>query len=615
MFHLQERQLHIILGLMLGTSVLLFCVMALPQRDNARKEHRIKTMTDYSEAWICNYKTNNREKLEEYLDEEKIEKGENRIREVVTLPASLPVAAGEVLTMANKLPAIMDSDLYMVMETKKQNVTVYAGEDCLYKSSEKDSNMSAYHVILIPAQYQNTQLTVELQSGHPGNDESNMRAERIQYGNYGELLAEAALENGVYVLSAVLILLFSVCMLVFWMFIVNKGYQKRILFYTGLEGIGLSLGFLLESRIFQVITGWNYSLQFARACVILLAAVLHLLLVRCFIYKKKVLFLVDMGILFYGVCYVAFMVLQGFSLISFENVYRIGTGMFGIFILLCTVALIVTVYDYGRKEGRLVLFGNGILLLSMLVQFISWVMNKDNMTNVYLPAGFLVYLVVIGGYGLKKAAYLDKPVETGEKNDEALRAEILDQINPNLIFASFHMLQRMIKNGSENSVKMIYYISVYFRDNLRAVEQAGSVVDFSEELEHIIAYLQLQRTRNHSLSFSLECKVQDFKVVRHSIEPIVENAVKHGIAGTENGGSVVVRSYRREDGYAVQVIDNGSGFDKSILRRKSRTSLLRIFDELKTACGAQTEIISKEGQGTVITIIFPMLENELLDEE
>lgn len=629
MFHLQERQLNMILGLLFGASVLLFCIMALPERMGYSDKRQLEDMKDYSEAWVCDYATNDQDKLEEYLDEETIEAGGNSVREIVTLPASLPVKAGGTLVMTNKLPAITGDVMYMTLETKGQSVEVYAGRECLYKSSDRDQAISAYHIITIPSQYQNTNVTIKLHDGAAENGEGagsgqgaeaekkhtdSMEVKIIRYGSYNELLASAFSENGIYAVVAAILFLFSIVMLALWFLIPCKTYQKRLLLNASLMGFGLEVLFVLESRLFQVLTGWNYSLHFARAAVILIVGVLHLLLVRCFIYKKKVLFLVDVGILFYGVCYVSFMVFQGFSLISFETIYRIGEMLFCIVILIYTIILMVAVYDYGRKEGRPVLFGNGVLLLSMLVQFISWIVNKENASNVYLPLGFLLYLVMVWFYGLKKAVSVEKLNNATEENEDRLRAEIVEKINPNLIFASFHTLQRMIKNGSENSVKMIYYISVYFRDNLRALDKAGEVVTFGEELEHIIAYLQLQKTRNQSLNFVVECKERDFKLPRHSIEPMVENAVKYGIAGKENGGNVVVRSYQREDGYAIQVIDDGVGFNKERLTRKSPTSLLKLLDMLKDCCKAQAEIISKEGKGTVITIILPMLENDLLEE-
>lgn len=629
MFHLQERQLNMILGLLFGASILLFCIMALPERMGYSDKRQLEDMKDYSEAWICDYATNDQDKLEEYLDEETIEAGGNSVREIVTLPASLPVKAGGTLVMTNKLPAITGDVMYMTLETKGQSVEVYAGRECLYKSSDRDQAISAYHIITIPSRYQNTNVTIKLHDGAAENGEEagsgqgaeaekkhtdSMEVKIIQYGSYNELLASAFSENGIYAVVAAILLLLSIVMLALWFLIPCKTYQKRLLLNASLMGFGLGVLFVLESRLFQVLTGWNYSLHFARAVVILIVGVLHLLLVRCFIYKKKVLFLVDVGILFYGVCYVSFMVFQGFSLISFETIYRIGEVLFCMVILIYTIILMVAVYDYGRKEGRPVLFGNGVLLLSMLVQFISWIVNRENASNVYLPLGFLLYLVMVWFYGLTKAVSVEKLNNATEENEDRLRSEIVEKINPNLIFASFHTLQRMIKNGSENSVKMIYYISVYFRDNLRALDKAGEVVTFGEELEHIIAYLQLQKTRNQSLNFAVECKERDFKLPRHSIEPMVENAVKYGIAGKENGGNVVVRSYQREDGYAIQVIDDGVGFNKECLTRKSPTSLLKLLDMLKDCCRAQAEIISKEGKGTVITIILPMLENDLLEE-
>lgn len=625
MFHLQERQLNMILGMLFGASVLLFCIMALPKRGAYSEQRQFEGMRDYSEAWICDYVTNDQDKLKEYLDEEDIKDGGNSIREIVTLPVSLPVKTGETLVMTNKLPAIEDDVIYMTLETKGQSVEVYVGKECLYKSSDRDRNISAYHIISIPSQYHDTNVTIRLYDGSAGDEKGSgqsaekkrtkpMKVELIRYGSYNELVASEFSKNGIYAVVAVFLFLFSITVLALWFWIPCKAYQKRLLFNASLMGFGMGALFTLESRLFQAVTGWNYSLHFARAVMILLVGVLYLLLVRCFVYKKKVLFLVDMGILFYGVCYVSFMVLQGFSLISFETVYRIGEVLFGLVILVYTVILMVAVYDYGRKEGRPVLFGNSVLLVSMLIQFISWIVNKENASDMYLPLGFLLYFILIWVYGLKKALYVESVGNTKEDDEEKLRAEIVERINPNLMFASFHTLQKMIKSGSANSVKMIYYISVYFRDNLRALDQAGEVVAFEEELEHMIAYLQLQKTRNHLLGFTVECKEKDFKLPRHSIEPMVENAVKHGISGKENGGNVVVRTYRREDGYAIQVIDDGIGFDKKQLNRKSPTSLLRLLDLLKDSCQAKTEIISKEGKGTVITIVLPMLDNDLLEE-
>ena len=150
------------------------------------------------------------------------------------------------------------------------------------------------------------------------------------------------------------------------------------------------------------------------------------------------------------------------------------------------------------------------------------------------------------------------------------------------------------------------------KNNIKAMNSQGEIISFSEELEHIMAYLNLQKTRNSGFSFVIESKVKDFKIPRNTIEPLVENAVKYGIGGKDNKGNVVVRSYNREEGYAIQIIDTGIGFDTANLKNTSSTSIKNIFEMLKDKCKAKTEIISKENKGTVITIIIPMIENELI---
>ena len=77
---------------------------------------------------------------------------------------------------------------------------------------------------------------------------------------------------------------------------------------------------------------------------------------------------------------------------------------------------------------------------------------------------------------------------------------------------------------------------------------------------------------------------------------------------------MAIRAYTRADGYGVQIIDDGAGFDTAILRKKGST-IAKKLSLLETTCQAKTEVISKLGKGTVITIVLPMLENDLLSEE
>ena len=613
MFRLKDQQLHMLLGLLCGASILVFCLFGIRYIPASGTKKTLGGTEDFSQGWVCTYDTEDEEKLKEYQNTgENTGKVENNtITEVVNLPAVIPAEQGKTVTLTHKLPETETDTIYLTIQTNQQSIRVYVGNDMLYSSQKTEDNLPAYHVIPVPSKYENMVAAIQLES----QSGKQMEIGAVSAGSYNEVIVQAFRENGFFFIAGVFLLGISICLLGFWLLVKNTSKQKKLLLYAALEGLFLGMLFVMSSRLVQVVSGWNYGNYLIRSCLVIITAVLHLMTIRCLIYKKRVLFLVDMGILAYGVFYVSVMVLQAFSLVSFATIYRIGVVLFGISILLYTIVLAVTVYEYGRREGKIVFFANAILLLFMAAQIIMKLLRVQSVgDSLYIAAGFLIYTVIVCVYGLKRALYVEPEGGERKEDEKAVREQIIEQLNPNLLFASFQTLQNLIKSGSSSSVKMIYYISVYVRDNLKAVSQAGEIIPFEEELEHITAYLQLQKTRNQNLDFVIECKVKEFKVPRHSLEPLVENAVKHGIASHDNKGNVAVRSYQRAEGYAVQIIDDGIGFDRSRLTRKSPTALLNLLALLETTCKAKTEFISKEGKGTVITIILPILENDLIEE-
>lgn len=614
MFRLEDRQFHMILLLILGASAILFCFFGVRRIPVIEEQGRAEGMDDFSDGWACTYKTEDEQKLQEYRSTEEGSSGgtDNIIQEVVTLPERLPVAEGETLSLLHKVPELELDTIYMMLKTDYQTVKVSVGQDILYESDRSARKLPSYHVIPLLPKYREQIIVIEL-TGCSGD---YMEVEAVCTGTRNQLWMELLMENGVAVVTGMLLICISLCLLLVYAFIKNTRKQKKCLLYSSLEGLFLGLLFIVDGKMFPVLTGWNYGTYLLRACLIILVALLHLMNIRCFVNRKRVRVFLDTGILVYGVFYISAIVLQAFSLVQFDTVYSIGKGLLGVSIFLYTIILGITVYYYGQKEERPVFYANVALILCILAQIIMWASGREiQFNNIYIPIGFVIYNSMLWIFTLKKVLSVTAGKEQVTYSEEEMRARIVEQMNSDFLFASFHTLQKLIKNGSEESVKMIYYIFIYIRCTLKAIEKAGEMIPFEEELEHIIAYLQLQRMCSADVNFTVECKVKDFRIPRYSIEPMVENAVEHGVLSQGNVGNIVVRTYLRAEGYAVQVVDDGSGFDRHILERKSPTALLNLFSLLEENCQAQTEVISKEGKGTVITIVLPpVLENEQPDE-
>lgn len=593
MFRLKEQQLHMVMWMMAIASILLFFVFGLGKALQIEEQRVWKGMDDFSEGWIGTY-----------------EATDDRTMEVLTLPTTLTVKDNTEVVLSHKVPEVKNDNVYVTLKLDNASVRVLVEDQIIYTSSPKEQMVPVRHIIPILPTYSDMMMSIEI-TDIAGD---KVTIQEIQSGTYNQLWVSTLQAHGVSLGIGFLLLVIGGIMLLVWAIMKNTWQQKRVLLYASLEGILLGALSVFDSEFLPLLLGWSYGTYILKACAIILAIALHLTIIRCFIYKKKVLGIVDTAILLVGVLYISVMVLQVFGLIHFDIIYNIGSVLYGVMVLLFTIVLAITIFDYQRKEGMPIFVANVILILCMLCQVIMYLTGRKIIAeNVYIGIGFLIYVMYIGIYGMRQAFYVQSKKEMLPIDESQIRSEIIEQMNPNLLFASFQTLQNLIKNGSAKSMKMIYYISVYFRDNLKALESAGEVVSFNEELEHIIAYLQLQKTRNQNLDFAMECKVKDFNIPRHSLVPLVENAVKHGIANHDNKGNVAIRTYTRADGYAVQIIDDGAGFDTTILRKKN-TTISQKLALLEKTCHARTEVISKEGKGTVVTIVLPILENDLMDD-
>lgn len=615
MLRLKEQQLHMLIWMMVAASILFFAILGVERVTTLDEKGAWKGMEDYSSGWICTYETTNGEKLKEYQKQHTSDSTENNkkenatIVEVVTFPYIFEVEQDSTIVMTHKLPDMNLDTLYATMEIENANIRISVEDDIIYSSLTKEEMLPVRHIVPLLAEYEDRMITIEL---------SNLQTDTLQVGafqsgNYNQLWVTTLKEHIVTLVTGLLLVCAGLCMLIAWFVVQNTWQQKRLLLYSSVEGLLIGMMCLLDTEVVPLVTGWNYGVYMLKACVVILAIILHLTIIRCFIYKKKVLGIIDTGALCVGIFYISVMVLQIFSLVQFDTIYTIGMILYGLVIVLFTIVLAITVFDYQRREGLPVFIGNVFLIIAILAQIIMAVTGRGGSDLVYVRIGFLLYMIYIWVFGLRQATFVQPVKEEVTYDEQAVRVQVMERMNPNLIFASFQTLQNLIKNGSPKSVKMIYYITVYFRDNLKALESEDSIIRFADEMEHIIAYLQLQKTRNHNLNFAIECKEKDFNVPRHSLEPLVENAVKHGIANNNNSGNVAVRSYMRADGYAVQIVDDGIGFDMNILKKK-KTTLAKKLALLEKTCQARTEVISREGKGTVITIVFPMLENDLIDE-
>jgi LytS/YehU family sensor histidine kinase len=146
------------------------------------------------------------------------------------------------------------------------------------------------------------------------------------------------------------------------------------------------------------------------------------------------------------------------------------------------------------------------------------------------------------------------------------------QINPHFLFNAFNTLYGIIDRRSANARRMVLNLADIFRYFLQGER---GYIPLGEELRIIEAYLEIEALRlGDRLKTELDVPetAKNALIPTLSVQPLVENAVKHGIANKPGGGYVRLRVEDTESGLLIAVEDTGSGFPSHVIDRGQRRS-------------------------------------------
>jgi LytS/YehU family sensor histidine kinase len=138
---------------------------------------------------------------------------------------------------------------------------------------------------------------------------------------------------------------------------------------------------------------------------------------------------------------------------------------------------------------------------------------------------------------------------------------MLSQIQPHFIYNSLSSISTLIEIEPLKAQKALDDFTEYLRMNLSSLTN-DTLIPFEYELKHIKTYIELEKIRfNDRINVIFDIKVKDFNVSPLTIQPIVENAIKHGILKKIEGGTVIIKTSEDINNYYIEVIDDGVGFD------------------------------------------------------
>lgn len=185
------------------------------------------------------------------------------------------------------------------------------------------------------------------------------------------------------------------------------------------------------------------------------------------------------------------------------------------------------------------------------------------------------------------------------------------QIQPHFIYNVLNTIKYLCKHNPKEASEAIDRFSAFLRESMDAFS-LHECIPFEDEIEIVNNYIYLEKKRfgdKVDVEFNLECT--DFAIPALSVQPLVENAIKHGITKRLGGGCVWISAKESPEEYTVEIKDNGVGFYVEGPKdpNKSHVGLENTKNRLALMCGGDLDIISDVDMGTTITIHIPK-ENE-----
>ena len=303
----------------------------------------------------------------------------------------------------------------------------------------------------------------------------------------------------------------------------------------------------------------------------------------------------------------------------------------------------------GRYEENMVIWENDVQIVTNLVQetineYIYYenrelqTAQEDNRQHVlylirFSAIIFIGIIIVLIIFSIFVPITITEPIENQVRAEQRqLRKaefELLQaQINPHFLYNTLDAIVWSAEAGNQQQViHMVGSLSDFFRTSLN---RGKEMVTVREDIQHVRSYLEIQQIRYLDiLDYEIDVPEElfDYRVPKITLQPLVENALYHGIKNKRGGGKIIIQGWDSEDAYYIQVLDNGIGMTEERLEavrngllEKSPTEnvlygLYNVNERIRLNLGEEygMEIESEFEKGTKVKIRLPKNPTEIVE--
>ena len=212
----------------------------------------------------------------------------------------------------------------------------------------------------------------------------------------------------------------------------------------------------------------------------------------------------------------------------------------------------------------------------------------------------------------------EKIVQEQENQRKSELKALQNQINPHFLYNTLDSIIYMIDKGeNQKAEEMIVALSKFFRIS---ISKGRTIIPLKDEIEHVRNYLLIQKIRfgeHFSYYINVDKDLYQYSCLKLILQPLVENAIEHGLNDDENDGRIDINVYPDEKNIIFEVKDNGYGISEERLKTIYQSfkddsihegvGLKNVYQRVKIYYGDSADLIINSiiDEGTIIRIIIP----------
>ena len=294
-----------------------------------------------------------------------------------------------------------------------------------------------------------------------------------------------------------------------------------------------------------------------------------------------------------------------------ENGYTYYTPAYWVFVIFSVPALwlsFIAIFKNRKLLGK----GRTLVLLSYLIlpMLMAVVDQAFSLSISYVILPLVASVIYVGIDIEQDREMLRQQAQIAQYETEKTEMKVnlmMSQIQPHFLYNTLSTIAHLCRHDPKDAENAVNEFSDYLSGNLKSINTMRPIM-FETELEHVENYLKIQKRRfPQRLCVEYDIRSKEFRVPALALQPIVENAIKHGVEKRLEPTTIRIASDETDNVWLVTVSDDGPGFDINEQPNDERPhiGIASVKSRLANLVRGSLKIESEKGVGTTVTIIIP----------